>query len=549
MKYKAVERPERTVIVRNKNTDTEYVYFTESVQYSSELKASRPKRVAIGKLNADGDLIPNKNYERIFGKLVLEEPSSRADLVSVGPQFIVSKIIENNELKSILDSIFEKDANKILDVATYMMMSENNIMQYFENYGYNHTLFNEKNFTDNTISNLLNRLKIKDIDTFIKAWVNVNQRKDIYIAYDSTNMNSVASGIELKEYGHAKDNSDLPQINMSLGYSQNDQVPLFYELYPGSIIDNTECQKMVDRARHYGCEDVGFILDRGYFSKSNIRYFEDNHFNYIIMAKSNANFIKEIIEEYGPRLKFSDSHYLENTSLYGITSVVELFGTGKKQYVHLYYNGVQAEHDKLMLQERWNKMDQSLEEKKAKKLKRKEDLRRYEKFYKLKFDEYGYFLNYHRKESEFKKLMNQVGFFSIITSQDMSAIEALNAYRDRDAIEKIFRMEKSYLGNDVFRVHTNERLESKVFVSFIGLVIRNEIYQKMKPLYQKNRKEYTVPKVLRELDRLSITKMSDEKYHIRYQLTKTQKKILKAFDATEKEYMAFAEQVKIPLES
>ena len=34
------------------------------------------------------------------------------------------------------------------------------------------------------------------------------------------------------------------------------------------------------------------------------------------------------------------------------------------------------------------------------------------------------------------------------------------------------------------------RLESKVNASFISLIIRNEIYKSLKPLYLKNRKEY-----------------------------------------------------------
>ena len=70
----------------------------------------------------------------------------------------------------------------------------------------------------------------------------------------------------------------------------------------------------------------------------------------------------------------------------------------------------------------------------------------------------------------------------------MSASQALEIYRDRDAIEKVFRMEKTYLGNDVFRVHLDEHLESKVFISFIALIIRNEIYKSLKPLYLKNKK-------------------------------------------------------------
>lgn len=76
-----------------------------------------------------------------------------------------------------------------------------------------------------------------------KSMVKMHADKDIYISYDSTNMNCVAGNLELAEYGHAKDNPDLPQVNMSLGYNQTGNKPLFYSLYPGSIIDNTECEK------------------------------------------------------------------------------------------------------------------------------------------------------------------------------------------------------------------------------------------------------------------------------------------------------------------
>ena len=151
------------------------------------------------------------------------------------------------------------------------------------------------------------------------------------------------------------------------------------------------------------------------------------------------------------------------------SGLADLFKTKTKQYVHLYYNGIQAEYDKLTIHDRWKKMDKALDEKVEKKLKRKEDIKQYEKYYKLKFDDHGYFQNFRRKDNALKKLMSQVGYFAIITSEKMSASEALNAYRNRDAIEKIFRMEKSYLGNDVFRVHSNVRLESKMFISLLPL--------------------------------------------------------------------------------
>ncbi len=49
-----------------------------------------------------------------------------------------------------------------------------------------------------------------------------------------------------------------------------------------------------------------------------------------------------------------------------------------------------------------------------------------------------------------------MGFFTIITTTEMAANKALEIYRDRDTVEKVFRMEKLYLGNDVFRIHSDE---------------------------------------------------------------------------------------------
>ncbi|OUN24687.1 transposase, partial [Massilimicrobiota sp. An80] len=161
------------------------------------------------------------------------------------------------------------------------------------------------------------------------------QNKDgIYVSYDSSNMNTVAGSLTLAEYGHAKDNPDLPQVNLSIGYNQTDEVPMFYEIYPGSIIDNTECQKMVERAKSYGCKDVGFILDRGYFSIENIKYFEKHDYDYILMTKGNAAFITKSIEESVALLKEGYQYYMEDYELYGKTIEKELFHTGKKQYIH-----------------------------------------------------------------------------------------------------------------------------------------------------------------------------------------------------------------------
>ena len=547
MKYSPVPVPECCVFT--KTGSATYVYLTKSVAYSKEKKRTVPTRVLIGKLNDDGMLVPNHNYVELFGEKKELVPSpERADFVSCGLHMILERIAEELQLNTLLEGVFDKEVSDlILDVASYMIHSEDNVMQYVDNYCYGHDLFSDQCFEDSAVGKLMNLISVKDIDTFIRAWVNMHVSDGVYISYDSTNMNTVAGNLELAEYGYAKDNPDLPQVNMSLAYNQSDDVPLFYEMYPGSITDNTECQKMVDRAKYYGCENVGFILDRGYFSLDNIRYFEKNRLDYILMTKGNAKFVKEVIEEVGPSVSRGARHYLPEYELFGMTVEKQLFHTGTTQYIHVYYDSRRAGAETIEINNRFHRMDTMLEEKKARKIQRKEDVKSYEKYYNLRFDDNGYFLAYQRKDSEIEKLVDQAGYFVIITSKKMTAKEALDVYRNRDAVEKVFRMDKSFLGNDVFRVHSQQKLESKMFISFVALILRNCIHNKTKELYRSNRGEFTVPRIIRTLENLGVTKLSDDRYHLRYQLTSKQKKILKQFGMDESAYKSFANRLSAKL--
>ncbi|HOR80539.1 MAG TPA: transposase [Sphaerochaeta sp.] len=67
--------------------------------------------------------------------------------------------------------------------------------------------------------------------------------------------------------------------------SCDDEVPLFYEAYPGSIVDISQLQYMLQKAKSYGYRHCGFILDRGYFCKPNIRYMDSCGYEFIIRSR------------------------------------------------------------------------------------------------------------------------------------------------------------------------------------------------------------------------------------------------------------------------
>ena len=391
---------------------------------------------------------------------------------------------------------------------------------------------------------MFKKISDKDIDIFLDAWSNINLKKDIYISYDSTNINTVSGNIELAEYGHAKDNEELPQVNISLAYDQDNSIPLFYDTYAGSIIDNTECAAMVERAKRYGYKEVGFILDRGYFSMRNIQYFDRNGYSFIIMTKATTMFVKSVIEEVRYKLRNSSSYYINSYGISGITLKRKINEKDeKKRYFHVYLDDEKGAIAKKEILHKFTLMDEELEKKVNHKLTKREQVESYKKYYRLKFDENGYLLNYKRKSEVIDELISSTGMFVIITSVEMSAEEAIDKYRNRDSIEKLFRAEKSYMGFDCFRVHDEERMKAKLFILFISLIIRTDIYNQLKPLYLKDAKNYTVPKALKELEKLYITKLADDKYHQRYLLTAKQKKILKAFEIEENDYKKIANEI------
>ena len=170
--------------------------------------------------------------------------------------------------------------------------------------------------------------------------------------------------------------------------------------------------------------------------------------------------------------------------------------------------------------------DRELEKYVEKKLTRKANVKKFEKYYTLSYIG-DYLTAFKRKKKEIEKELVKCGYFVIITSEEMTAEQALVKYRNRDTTEKQFLTEKSFLGGDTWRVHSEESLESKQLTVFVALIVRNELFKAIEPLRKKDRKRFTVPAAIRELDRIIMTRDRNGKFYMRYALTANQKLILK----------------------
>ena len=527
-------------IVCQKKGETTYVYFETGRTYDPEKQYTTPKRATIGKLSkADPDMMqPNENFLKFFPEEPLPEEqdrTARSSCIRIGSWIVLRKLAEDTGISEILDKYMQpKDKGLLLDLAAYSIVMENNAAQYYPDYAYNHPLFTQsmRIYSDSKVSEFMKTLDRELSISFLNDWnESRDHRAKIYISYDSTNKNCQAGDIDLLEFGNAKEDMNVPIFNYSVAYDTDNRVPLFYERYPGSINDVSQLQFMLDKAQSYGYRKVGFILDRGYFSQKNIEYMDKCGYSFIIMVKGMASLVRQIIQENKGTFEEEWANAVPDYDVYGKTVKRRLYITDSKdRYFHLYYSSARAADEKKDFENKIVAMKDFLM---ANTNKARKFGPAYERYFYLHYSEDGETFLYPEENTKaISEELKLCGYFSIVTSENMKAKEAIALYKSRDASEKLFRADKSYLGNHCLRVHSDESADTKIFIEFLALILRCRIYTMLKDAEKEMKKKLnymTVPAALKELEKIEMVRQLDNVYRLDHAVTAAQKTILKAF--------------------
>ena len=538
-------------ITRRKKKDVVYIEYEYDRIYDPVRQYTFPKRVTIGKLSeTDPELMqPNQNFLKYFPDAELPETknrTSRSSCLRVGAYFVLRKIIEEYNLVELLGGYFEqRDLGLFLDLAVYSIIAENNAAQYYPDYTYNHPLFTNgmKQYSDSTVSDFLNSVTDDQSIGFLNSWNETrNHREKIYISYDSTNKNCQAGDIEMVEFGHPKVDVGQPVFNYAVAYDTHNQEPLFYEKYPGSLNDISQLQFMLDKAFGYGYKKIGFILDRGYFSCENIQYMDKCGYSFVIMVKGMASLVNELVLEHKGTFESKRVNNIYEYGVYGKTVKHRLYaGDKKERYFHLYHSISKESAERAGIENRLNQMTLYL---KKYQNKVKEFGPGFEKYFNLHYDEKTQaFVLSEERCSVVERELDLAGYFCIITSEKMSAKEAIELYKSHDTSEKLFRGDKSYLGNKSIRVYSEESARAKIFVEVVAMILRCKMYIKLKEEMKKLEKKpnyMTVPAALKELEKIEMVRQLDNVYRLDHAVTANQKTILNAFglDANHIKYYA-----------
>ena len=527
-------------ITRRKKGNSTYIEFEYDRVYDPKRQFTIAKRATIGKESTSDSLmmLPNQNFLKYFPDADLpdeKDRTTRSSCLRIGAYIVIRKIIDDYKIPEMLGEYFEeKDIGLLLDLAAYSIISENNAGQYYPDYAYNHPLFTQgmKIYSDSKVSDFLRMITDDQSVGFLNAWnESKNHQEKIYLSYDSTNKNCQAGDIEMVEYGKAKVDNGLPIFNYAIAYDTKNKEPLFYETYPGSINDVSQLQYMIDRAKGYGYKKIGFILDRGYFSKKNIEYMEESGYSFVIMVKGMASFVNDLILENKGKFESKRIHNISEHRVYGMTVKKKLYLSDERdRYFHIYHSSFKESAEREIIESKIEQMANFL---KKNANKAKEFGPGIEKYFELYYDEAKKtFLFAIEKASVIEAEMALSGYFVIVTSEKMTAKEAISLYKSRDASEKLFRGDKSYLGNKSLRVYSDESASSKIFIEFIALIVRSKIYtalkEEMKNL-DKKPNYMTVPAAIKELQKIEMVRQLDHVYRLDHAVTAMQKTILKAF--------------------
>lgn len=447
----------------------------------------------------------------------------------------------------MLKDQLDEDYGLFLDLASYMIVNEKNVGLHYPEYAYNHPLFSNdmRIYSDAKISRMLKSINKDKINGFLEKW---NEGRDhnqqICVSYDSTNKNCQAGDVDMVELGHAKDKKSLPVFNVSVAFDYTNSVPLLYEVYQGSIPDVSQFRYMVDKILAYGYKHICFITDRGYFSKENLRYLIENVYSFIIVIKGRKKFVASLVDENIGSFETNRDCAIRSYRVYGKTVKARLYDEDEKErFIHIYFSPARQATEREEIEQQIDDCHSELEKFIGKKV---ELEKKYYEYFDITYDEDGNIISFVENKDFIEKQLKRCGYFCIVTSDEMTASEALIKYRSRDVVEKLFKTDKTFLGSKSAKVHSTETLSAKVFAEFIAMIIRNRIYTLLKEkMVQLNTHPtyMNVPGAIKELEKIEMVRLRTNRYQLDHSLSKRQKTILSSFGITEEDIRRSANEI------
>jgi len=335
------------------------------------------------------------------------------------------------------------------------------------------------------------------------------------IIYDVTNTYFYGKKCILGKVGHSKQNqNDKPLVQIGLGVTREDGIPVFHKTYDGNIHDARTMQDAVSIFNRFGIEDVIVVYDRGIGSKNNVVSLKKEHLGSICGLPIRQN-LKKIVKaiktkkdlvNINKRVKLSKSVFYVTGRNYKLDNV-----TGK---LLICYN---------------SKIAHDVRESRYDEIMNAEDLLKEGK--RIKTGLYKYFDSSGKiKETVIKTAEEFDGYSCLFSTEKLDNKKIIEIYFEKDLIEKAFRSLHGIIKLRPIRHWLYNRVVAHIFICYLAYLLLSLLKYKLK---KAKIKESPVD-ALKELETLYKVYMKEKEKGFRLtrivQLSKKQEKIMKSVD-------------------
>jgi hypothetical protein len=443
-----------------------------------------------------------------------------------GVIYFLRELSEQIGLTPVLRESLPDVWEDILTLAYYLIVADKPAM-YIEEWVETNTGLGVGGMTGQRVSDLLTVFGCVERNRFYSAWHKLISERE-YVALDITSISSYTEQIETFEWGHNRDGDDLPQINICMLFGIDSKLPVYQTVYSGSLGDVTTLRTTISEfSALTGGKDILIVMDKGFYSEKNVNTLLGSNddkirYRFLLSVPFSANIAYDQIGlEQGSIDRLENVILTNSAPIRGVHKLSD-WNSSVKLNTLVFYNPEKAMKDRnelfgyvtsLARMARENPDNEKLTETFAKYLK----INRPRKNSKD--------ISVSIREDEVTWELETAGWFVLLSNYIDDPQSAHDTYRMKDAVEKSFMRYKQNLGLNRLRVHSDDRVQNKVFIAFVALIISSAIHENMKKneLY----KRMTFNKLFMTLAKLKSATIQGKA--ILRPMTKEQSDIFKAF--------------------
>ena len=510
-------------------------YVFEGQSYRDANGKPRNKRVSIGKVDPEtGSRVYKPEYierMRVAGTPVDQSPSAKqfsqedvkgSRIKEYGLFHLLHAIASSSGLLDSLSSALPCLWKEVFTLACHLVSTGDPYM-YCSDWVKNTETLPVGSMSSQRISEITDSITAEMRDDFFTHWC-ARRAEEEYLALDITSTSSYSEFIEDVEWGYNRDGDNLPQVNICMLLGEKSRLPIYSVVYAGSLKDVSTLNTTLSlfNAVTHG-RPIHAVLDKGFFSNDNVNRMlvSESVAKFVIAVPFTTAFAKKQVENERIDIDIVENAVLVNGKF--MRGVTRERKWGKKSvFTHICFapDKVFRRRENLIAHvATLHKEARAMPEKYLDSA----EHRKYLDIEKSVTAANGYSVNI--RKGVVDAALGFTGWLVLISNDSDNVENALQIYRAKDVVEKGFWRLKCDLDLGRLRVHGQERMQNKVFIGFVSLVLlcaihvvmtKNDLYKKM-----------TMKQLLHRLSKLRVQEIAGQR--IMFPVTKAQREIYEAF--------------------